>query len=141
MSEYTFTLEHYKLFLGDQDSVTGHYKKGFTIHTIEMAVFPTGTTLNLGGMGYYHTRYAHTGFTEYDVDEGDVEYDATSGRYVQILSRKPWPSVGQISFYECELEELEVFPFLSGFFGFEDTEHGTVGYGFEDGFERGYWVE
>ena len=32
------------------------------------------------------------------------------------------------------------FPFIAGFFGFEDNDHGTFGGMFEDGFERGQWA-
>jgi hypothetical protein len=135
LTSYVVTL--YKLFLGDQDTTTGHYQVGYTIHTVEMAIFPRGTAINLGN-GYY-TRYSQTGFTEYSVDEGDVVLDSF-GKYYQVLSLKPWTSGDELAFYECELEERANFAFISGFFGFEDLEHGTIGYGFEDGFERGYFA-
>jgi hypothetical protein len=89
-------------------------------------------------MGYY-TQYDWTGFTEYDVDDGDAILDKF-GRYFEIKSLKPWTNGDQFAFYELELEELNVFPFISGFFGFEDLDHGTLGGMFEDGFERGQWA-
>ena len=135
MTSYVVTL--YKLFLGEQDTTTGHYQVGYTIHSIEMPVFPAGTRIGLSN-GYY-TRYSMTGFTEYNVDEGDVVLDGL-GRYYKVLSLKPWSVGDELAFYECELEQQASFPFIAGFFGFEDTEHETIGCGFEDGFERGYFA-
>jgi hypothetical protein len=135
LTSYVVTL--YKLFLGDQQDPTGHFQLGYTIHTIEMAIFPRGTAISIG-TGYY-TRYSQTGFTEYNVDEGDVVLDSF-GKYYQVLSLKPWTSGDELAFYECELEERPVFPFIAGFFGFEDLEHGTIGYGYADGYERGYFA-
>lgn len=138
MTNASYTVTLYKLFLGDQDSVTGHFRQGYTIHSIEVAVFPSGGTFNFGSMGYHHV-YGAVGFTEYDIDEGDVIFDSFSRHYM-IKARKPWTTGDQFQFYELELEELSVFPFLSGFFGFEDVEHGEIGFEFEDGFERGTWA-
>ena len=132
------TLTYYSLFLGEQDSVTGHYQRGFTIHSIVAYIYPRNTAINLDGLRY--TRYGYTMFTEYEVTEGSVAYDAEMGRYFEILSKKPWPATGDLEFYECEVEEMTNFPFIAGFFGFEDEAHGLTGYGFEDGFERGYWA-
>ena len=134
----SYTVTCYRLFLGDQDSTTGHYRRGYTIHSIVAPIFPSGTSLTIGNMGYY-TRYSFTGFTEYDVTEGDVILDSF-GRYFEIRNLKPWTNGDQFAFYELELEEKPVFPFLAGFFGFEDLTHGTIGGMFEDGFERGTWA-
>jgi hypothetical protein len=135
MVSYTVTL--YKLFLGDQQDPTGHFQLGFTIHTITSRIFPKGTSINLGN-GYY-TRYSLTAFTKYVVDEGDVIMD-TFGKYYDVLSVKTW-SNGDVAVYnELEVEERPNFPFLAGFFGFEDMDHGTPGGMFEDGFERGYFA-
>jgi len=129
----------YKLFLGDQSTTAPyHYRRGYTIHTITAAVFPSGGTFNFGALGY-HTVYGCVGFTQYDVLDGDVLFDGDSN-YLQIKTRKRWPEFGTFQFYEIELEKLTHFPFLAGFFGFEDTEHGEIGYEFEDGFERGTWA-
>ena len=128
----------YKLFLGDQDSVTGHYQKGFTIHSVEVPIFPAGSTVILGDLGYHHVS-TETGFTEYDILEGDVILDNLD-RYFECVAYKDWVSSDGLEFRELQLERLHVFPFLSGFFGFEDEDHGTIGYGFEEGFERGYWA-
>jgi len=132
------TVTLYRLFLGDQDSTTGHYRKGFTIHSVSVIVFPAGETVILGNLGY-HTVYTETGFTEYDLLEGDVILDGL-GRYYEVKAYKDWCSQGEVSFRECQLERLVNFPFLAGFFGFEDEEYGLIGFGFEDGFERGYWA-
>ena len=136
--DYTMTL--YKLFLGDQDSTTGHPDRGYTIHSITCYVYPQGGSFNFGVMGY-HSTYGAVGFTEYEVDIGDVILDSF-GRYYQIRSEpKEWVNGDVFCFYELDLERLTDFPFLSGFFGFEDEDHGTLGYGFEDGgFERGHWA-
>jgi len=129
----------YRLFLGDQDSTTGHYRKGFTIDTITEVHFPRGTAISVGALGYY-TRYEWTGFTDNEaLDLGDVVLDSF-GRYFEVQSKRPWHIADQQIVYELEMEQLAVFPFLAGFFGFEDEEHGLIGYGFEDGFERGYWA-
>jgi hypothetical protein len=89
-------------------------------------------------MGFHHV-YGSVGFTLYSVDDGDVILDSF-GRYYLIKAHKPWVNGERFEFYVLNLEELAVFPFLSGFFGFEDLEHGYVGGGFEDGFERGHWA-
>lgn len=134
------TVTLYKLFLGDQStSPPYHYQRGYTIHSITVAVFPNGGTFNFGALGY-NTVYGCVGFTQYDVNEGDVIYYSDAEAYYQIKGLKRWPEVGTFQLYELDLEKLNVFPFLSGFFGFEDEEHGTLGYGFEEGFERGTWA-
>lgn len=129
----------YKLFLGDQDSTTGHYRRGFTVHTITAAIFPNGGAFAFGSLGY-HTVYSCVGFTQYDVNEGDVIYTDTEQYYLIKSPPKRWPENGTFQFYELELERQDVFPFLAGFFGFEDEDHGTIGYGFETGFESGIWA-
>ena len=138
MTDASYAVTLYKLFLGDQQDPTGHYRPGYTIHSITCAIFPKGTALSFGSVGMY-TKYDFTGFTAYDVTEGDVILDEFEQHY-PIKSLTPWTVGNQFQFYELELEEKPVFPFLSGFFGFEDTEHGEIGYEFEDGFERGTWA-
>ena len=139
MTEIDWTVTLYKLFLGDQDSVTGHYNRGYTIHTIEMAIFPQGSPHYMFNLGM-HAGYNATGYTEYLVEEGDVVLDQL-GHYYQVkLSPQRWGYGDQLKYLAVGLEEKPVFPFLSGFFGFEDLEHGLIGFEFEDGFERGYWA-
>jgi hypothetical protein len=135
MTDYTVTL--YKLFLGDQDAVTGHYQVGYTIHSAEVAIFPRSEAPYFTGIGKY-THYSFIGFTEYNLEEGDVIL-AQDGRYYEVRSVPPW-TPNNLSFFALGLELLEVFPFIAGFFGFEDLEHGTIGFGFEDGFERGWFA-
>lgn len=133
-ADYSVTL--YKLFVGDQQSPHGHFQPGYTIHAIIEAHFPMGTMIH--DIQRY-TQYNQTGFTEADVDEGDVILDSF-GKYYVIKARTMWPNGDQFGYYELELEELAVFPHLSGFFGFEDMDHGTIGGMFEAGFERGEWA-
>ena len=139
MTDIDWTVTFYKLFLGDQDSVTGHFRPGFTIHSIEMAIFPKGGTFSFGALGF-HTVYNATGFTEYLVEEGDVALDQLGRYYMIHMSPQRWGLGDQLKFLEVGLEEMKNFPFLAGFFGYEDTTHGTIGYGYEDGYERGYWA-
>jgi len=136
LTDWTVTL--YKLFLGDQDATTGHYQRGYTIHTIEAALFPEGGTWNFGTSGYISTSNA-IAFSGYIFDEGDVLLNQISQHFM-VKHLKKWPIGESLKFVVYELEEINDFPFLAGFFGFEDIEHGTFGSGFEDGFERGYWA-
>ena len=126
------------MFLGDQDTTTGHYKVGYTIHTIEMPIFPAGSTFSNTVMGF-HTINTETGFTLYDVTVDDVVLDQF-GKYHKIIGSKDWATGDTLHCRECGLEGMKDFPFAAGFFGFEDVGHGTIGYEFEDGFERGYWA-
>ena len=87
----------------------------------------------------WHSINSSVAFTEYDLDEGDVLMDAFEDYYA-IKSKKKWKVGDQLKYAQHSVELLDNFSFLSGFFGFEDTEHGTIGYGFEDGFERGTWA-
>jgi hypothetical protein len=138
MTSYNVTL--YKLFLGEQDSVTGHYQRGFTVHSVVMAIFPRGTAFSFNGIGYY-TRYDKTGYTNYDLYEGDIILDSF-GKYYTIKSLKPWTQGDQFLFYECELEESPYFSLptsASLFIGFEVITEGVME--FETGFERGYLTE
>ena len=146
MTNWEVTL--YKLFLGEQGTTTGHYEMAYTTHSISMAVFPAGASFNFGTLGY-HTVYTSTGFTQYNVQEGDVVLDSFN-KYYKIVSYKDWTIGSEVQFRECQLERmrhlergggsLEPYPLIdvSEFFGFEDESHGTVGGMFEDGFERGY---
>ena len=144
MTDYTVTL--YKLFLGDQQtSAPYHYQRGYTIHSIEVMVFPQGGTFNFGSLGYHVTNNA-VGFTEYDVREGDV---IAFGGYYQVKHVKYWTVGDSYQFSELMLEALGSvygddggggFPFLTGFFGYEDLEHGLLGFGYEAGYEHGEWA-
>ena len=111
---------------------------GYSIHSIEAAIFPEGGSFNFGALGY-HTVYNSVAFTEYDIDEGVVLLNAL-GQYYLLKSKKKWSLGDQLQFVEHSVEELDNFPFLSGFFGYEDEEHETLGFGYEDGYERGYWA-
>lgn len=133
---YSVTLK--KLFLGDQDTTTGWYQRGFTIHSITGTKYPAGTSFDFGASGR-HTTYTETLITQYEVNEGDVIEDAFEKNY-DVTAVKEWAIGDQLQFYEVSMIENPLFPFLTGFFGFEDTEHETIGYGFEDGFERGTWA-
>ncbi len=129
----------YKLVLGDPDTETGHFGRGYTEHAITMAIFPKGTPFSFGSLGWY-TKYDFTGYTAYSVADGDVVKDSF-GRIFTIKSNKDWTVGDQFAFRECELESTPYFSLPTGatyFFGFEviDDDHK-----FEDGFERGYWSE
>lgn len=137
MTETNYTVTLYGLFLGEQDSVTGHYRRGFTEHTITCAIFPEGGIFNFGQLGMHNVNDA-VGFTEYTVDEGDVIRDSFD-RYYQIKTLKKWTQGNRFQFYELGIEELAAPLYLGGFFGFEDDEHIIIGCEFEDGFERGRW--
>jgi hypothetical protein len=138
MSMPSALVTYYNLFLGDQDSVTGWFRKGFTIESVEMAIVPNGTIQMLTGMGYYG-RHNAEGLTNYDVKKGSIVKDGYGVHYL-IVGIQPFKWLNKFVYNACDLEELADFPFIAGFFGFEDTEHGTIGYEFEDGFERGYWA-
>ena len=132
-----YNVTFYKLFLGDQNE-QGHFRPGFTIHSITERHFTAGTFISIGGIAKY-TRYDWTGFTKYHVDDGDAILDSF-GRHFMIKAVKPWTNGDVFEYNELMLEQLATFPFLSGFFGYEDTEHGTIGYGYVDGYERGFWA-
>ena len=135
-TDWTVTL--YKLFLGDQETTTGHFKPGYTIHTIEAAIQPNGGSWNFGVSGYIATNNA-VSFSGYIFDEGDVLLNQL-GQYFMVKLVKKWAVGATLKFVVYELEEWKNFPFLATFFGFEDWEHGTVGGMFEPGFESGYWA-
>ncbi len=134
----SFNVTLYTLFLGEQDSVTGQYQRGFVICTIKVAIIPKGNSRMLMAVGKY-SRLDAVGFTNYEVSEGDIILDA-QGDYWTIEGKKPFSWGSIFYYYDLDLSKLTVFPFISGFFGFEDMEHsGGIGE-FEDGFERGYWA-
>jgi hypothetical protein len=137
----SFGVSLYHLFLSsDRNSTTGWYNRGYSVCTLDMAIFPRGTSISLAP---YYTRYSLTGFTEYNVDEGDVVFD-TLGKYYQVLSVKPWCWGDKLSYFECELEEIPYFALPTSealFYGYEDVDHGTIGSGYGDEFERGYMIE
>ena len=135
----SFNVTYYNLVLGDADTVTGHYGRGYTEHAITMAIFPKGTPFSFGSLGWY-TKYDFTGYTAYNVSDGGVVKDSWNNCYV-IKSNKNWTVGDEFAFRECELEALPYFSLPTGatyVFGFEviDDSHK-----FEDGFERGYWSE
>ena len=135
-----FTVTLYGLFLGDQDTTTGHFRLGYVYQSITMAIVPRSSTRALLSVGSY-ARLDAVGYTNYDVQLGDVVGDKF-GRYWSIEGRKPYTWGEDFVVYECDLKEKLNFPFTAGFFGFEILvgEPGAVVQGFEDGFERGYWA-
>jgi hypothetical protein len=139
MSTPSFTVTYYNLFLGDQDAVTGWFRKGFTIESVTMAIIPKGNVQVLSGLGLY-SRHDAVGLTNYSVKTGSIVKDSFDAYYL-IVGLEPWKWGNQFVYYACDLEELADFPFIAGFFGFEDDEHSSHdGCEFEDGFERGYWA-
>jgi len=136
----SFTVTLYGLFLGNQDTTTGWYRKGFVYQSITMAIIPRGSTQALMSVGKI-CRLDAVGLTNYEVQEGDVVGDV-HGNYWIIEGKKPFTWGDTFVYYECDLKKLLNFPFTAGFFGFEIIigEIGSVTSGFEDGFERGYWA-
>jgi hypothetical protein len=138
----TDTCELCKLVLMDRDDTTGHYHSAYSSGSIIMKIYPAGSQVNFAGTINY-TRHTFTGFTEYNVDEGDVVKN-DSNEYFKILSRKEWPASGDLEFYECELQKIPYFSLPTSetlFYGYEDVDHGTIGDGYADGYEHGYYTE
>lgn len=135
----SFQVTYYNLFLGDQDGTTGFYQKGYVTEAVTMAIIPRGNTAILSGLGLYSSHDA-VGLTNYAVKIGGVVKDAFGDYFeIQGLSPHKWGNV--FGYYACDLKKLQDFPFIAGFFGFEDDAHsGYAGAEFEDGFERGYWA-
>jgi hypothetical protein len=134
LTDWTVTL--YKLFLGDQATTPPYfYQRGYTIHSIEAAIFPNGGSWNFGLNGWVTTNNA-TAFSGYIFDKGDVILDQHE-QYFTVINVHKWPVGSTLKFIVYELERMDIFPFLSGYFGFEDETHGTIGYMFEESFERG----
>ena len=136
-----FTVTLYGLFLGDQDTTTGHFRSGYVYQSITMAIVPRSNTRALTAVGSY-ARLDGVGFTEYEVQIGDVVGDKF-GRYWTIEGKKLWSWGDKFVVYECDLSQKLNFPFTSGFFGFEilsSDEDGNITQGFETGFERGYFA-
>ena len=140
MSLEQFQLTLYSLFLGDQDTTTGWYRKGFVYQTITGVVQPRGGSRALLAAGKYSTLKGVL-YTNYEVQRGDVVKDEF-GNYWEIEEKQPWTVGNEFDHYECDLTKLTHFPFTAGFFGFEILvgSLGSVTQGFEDGFERGYWA-
>ena len=140
MTDVDWTVTFFKLFLGDQQTEPPyHFQMGYTVHTIEIAIFPEGSPFFNFGLGLHGT-YNATGYTEYLITAGDVALDQL-GHYYEVKPKpKRWGLGNRLDFLACALEELDNFPFLSGFFGFEDTEHENIGSGFEVGFQCGKWA-
>ena len=139
MSDPSFAVTYYNLFLGDQDAVTGWYQKGYVIESVTMAVIPKGNVQILSGLGLY-SRHDAVGLTNYSVETGGIIKDAFEDHYL-IVGMQPFKWGDVFVYYACDLKHLTDFPFISGFFGFEDDEHSAdAGAEFEDGFERGYWA-
>jgi len=141
MSTEKFQLTLYGLFLGDQDPITGHYKKGYVYQTITGAVVPRGGSLAYLSAGKYSS-LSGVAYTNYEVQKGDVIKDEL-GNYWEIIEKQAWPWGNQFVYYECDVKKLLNFPFTAGFFGFEilsSDEDGNITQGFETGFERGYFA-
>ena len=140
MTEIDWTVTLYHLFIGDQQTEPPYqFQMGYTIHTIEMAIFPEGGPFFNFGLGLHGT-YNATGYTEYLVEDGDVALDQL-GHYYEIKPKPKRFGLGnRLDYLSCALEERSNFPFLRGFFGFEDTEHANLGSGFEPEFEHGQWA-
>jgi hypothetical protein len=127
--------------LGDQDSVTGWYRKGYVIAYAKVAVIPKGNRQALSGLGFY-SRHDAVGITEYEIKVGDSLKDAF-GAYYLVVGREPFKWGDKFVYYALDLEEMHDFPFLAGFFGFESYRYVDTlsdGEEFEDGFERGFWA-
>jgi hypothetical protein len=144
MTDISFTVTYYNLFLGDQDSVTGWYKKGYVTESITAVIFPRGSMHRLSGLGFY-SRHDAIAFTPYNVKHGCVIKTTLGTHYLIVGSPQPVMAGDQFAYYRLDLQELTDFPFSAGFFGFEDEAHyagsedNPFGY-FEDGFERGNWA-
>jgi hypothetical protein len=135
----SFTVTYYNLFLGGQDGTTGWYQKGYVTESITMLIVDKSNSRMLSGLGLY-SRHDAVGLTNYAVKIGGVVKD-TFGEYYQIMGMLKHTWGDQFGYYACDLSKLVDFPFISGFFGFEDDAHsGYAGSEFEDGFERGYWT-
>jgi hypothetical protein len=134
----SFQLTLYSLFLGNQDADTGWYRKGYVIKYARVAIIPKGVMHTVTGLGYY-SRHDALGLTQYEIKVGDT-LKTTLGAHYLVVNREPFTWADKFVYYALDLEEQHDFPFIAGFFGFEDAAHGTVGGMFEDGFERGYWA-
>jgi hypothetical protein len=131
---------YYHLFLGDQDSTTGWYQKGYVIQTIRMLIMSRAVVQRASGLGIY-SRHDAVGITNYDVEVGSVVKDAFDTHYL-IKGLRPHMWGNQFGYYSCDLAELTDFPFIAGFFGFEVLvgSPGDVVQGFADGFQRGFFA-
>ena len=140
MTDIDWTVTLYKLFLGEQQTEPPYqFQMGYSIHAIEIAIFPEGSPFFNFSLGTHGT-YNASGYTEYLVTAGDVVLDQL-GHYYEVKPKpKRWGLGNRLDFLACAMEEMPNFPFLSGFFGYEDVDHGTIGYGYEDGYERGQWA-
>jgi hypothetical protein len=140
MSQPSFTVNYYSLFLGNQDSVTGQFQKGYVPESIRMAIVPKAFVSRLSGLGLY-SRHDAVGITNYEVRVGCIVQD-THGTYYEIMSRQPHTWGDQFGYYSVDLRERRDFPFITGYFGFEIIA-GTmtnITVGFDEHFERGYWA-
>jgi hypothetical protein len=115
MADYTVTL--YTLFLGEQDSDTGKYQKVYSVLSAEVAILANGTIQRTTGMGFYG-RHNAEGFTEYEIDIGDVLKDEFSKHYM-VVGRKPLVQGNQFVAYALDLEEILDWPHVEGVYGFE----------------------
>jgi len=147
MSEVSFNVTIYRLVLGNQDATTGHYKRGYTLLSGDMVIFPPGTGVNISGHGIYAGRDS-VGITNLQIYEGDCIKDSQSIIY-RVVGVKPHTWGDTFVFYSVALKEILALDLLvpesgtspSGdpnFFGFESITSGTVE--FESGFERGFFV-
>ena len=112
---------------------------GYSIHTIEIAIFPEGSPFFNFSLGLHGT-YNASGYTEYLLLAGDVVLDQFGHYYTVKTKPKRWGLGNRLDFLACALEEVNNFPFLSGFFGFVDEEHTTSDTWFGDGFMHGHFA-
>jgi len=140
MSTITFDVTYYNLFLGDQDGTTGHYQKGYTVEAVTAAIIPKTAAAILAGFGLV-CRMDAMALTNYAVKNGGVLKDAFGDYWEIVGDPMPFTWGSYFGYYQCQLKRKLDFPFIAGFFGFEDEAHsGYAGSEFEDGFERGYWA-
>jgi hypothetical protein len=138
----SFTLTYYELFLGDQNATTGWYRRGYVIQQVRMAILPRSASWMLSGAGYY-SRSDAVGLTNFVVSTGSIVKSET-GRYYTIMTVQPHEWGSLTGYYLCDLKELMDLPLPYEFFGFESYQVNADlkdGEEFEDGFERGFWVD
>ena len=140
----SFTVTYYKLNLLNQDATTGQYDRGWTAHSIVMAIFPRGTSFSFNGVGF-HSRLDGVGFTNYSVRVGSYVKDSFGKYWLLAGEPQPWTQGDVFAFYGCDLKHVTELPFPAEdvppepydphFYGFEVIDDYRK---FEDGFERGW---
>jgi hypothetical protein len=109
---HSSTVTIYPLVLGGVDSETGWYAKSYGLGTQISCVILDKAASNtvLRPLGLY-TEYTHAGFTQADLNEGDIIKD-----YVGVLHRvrnyTPRVVADQLVFLDLDLELMETFRFL-----------------------------